>query len=104
MPSRKQYESAAHVLSTVPTSGSTLSSVGTTKTAGVMENIGSATTEQFKTTPAFFKAIDTTTSAVTPPQTPVPGLVNDGTEEPATPFMSVTNISIPSSWLSLIHI
>ena len=58
--SRKDYESTAHSLSTVPTSGSRLSSVGTTKTAGVMENIGSATSEQFKTSDAFLKGFITT--------------------------------------------
>ena len=98
--SRKIYETTAHALSSVPTAGSRLSSVGTTKTGGVMENIGSATSEQFKTTPAFFKGIDTTSSAVIPPSPgpPVPGLVNDGTEIPAVPFISLSNIQIQSSW------
>lgn len=100
MPARKNFESTGHTLSTVPTSGSRLSSVGTTKTAGVMENIGSATSEQFKTGDAFFKAIDTLKPAVTPPVPgpPVAGLVNDGTETPATPYISLTKIVIPSSW------
>ena len=97
--SRKIYESSAHSLSSVPTAGSRLSSVGTTKTGGVMENVGSATSEQFKTTPAFFKGIDTTSSAVVPPQSgPVPGTVKDGTEIPAVPFISLSNIQIQSYW------
>ena len=51
------------------------------------------TSEQFKTTPAFFKGIDTTSSAVVPPQSgPVPGTVKDGTEIPAVPFISLSNI------------
>ena len=99
MPARKTFESTGHTLSTVPTSGSRLSSVGTTKTAGVMENVGSATSEQFKTGDAFFQAIDTLKPAVVPPSgTPPPNSVNDGTETPATPYISLTKIVIPSSW------
>jgi len=97
--SRKDYESTAHSLSTFPTSGSRLSSVGTTKTAGVMENIGSATSEQFKTSDAFFKGIDTTNTQVVPPQSgPVAGTVKDGNEIPAVPFISLSNIQIQPSW------
>ena len=98
MPSRIQYESAAHVMSTEPAADETLANTGTGGTAGGKENIGTATSMTFDSGVAYFKCTDTTTSAVTPPQTPVPGLVNDGTESPATPYISVTGISIPSSW------
>ena len=98
MPSRIQYESAAHVMSTEPAADETLANTGTGGTAGGKENIGTATSLTFDSDVAYFKCTDTTTSAVTPPQTPVPGLVNDGTESPATPYISVTGISIPSSW------
>ena len=98
MPSRIQYESAAHVMSTEPSADETLANTGTGGAAGGKENIGTATSMTFDSGVAYFKCTDTTTAAVTPPSSPVPGLVNDGTESPATPYISVTGISIPSSW------
>ena len=98
MPSRITYESAAHVMSTEPSADAELANTGTGGTAGGKENVGTATSMTFDSGAAFFKCIDTTTAAVTPPTTPIPGLVNDGTESPATPYISVTGISIPSSW------
>jgi len=98
MPSRITYESAAHVMSTEPSADEELANTGTGGTAGGKENVGTATSMTFDSGAAFFKCIDTTTAAVTPPTTPIPGLVNDGTESPATPYISVTGISIPSSW------
>ena len=98
MPSRIQYESAAHVMSTEPAADEELTNTGTGGTAGGKENIGTATSMTFDSGVAYFKCTDTTTAAVTPPSSPVPGLVNDGTESPATPYISVTGISIPSSW------
>ena len=97
--SRKQYEAAAHVMTTVPTADAELANTGTGGTAGGKENIGTATSMTFDSGEAFFKCIDTTTAAVVPPSPPPPpGVVNDGFEIPATPYISVTGISIPSSW------
>ena len=98
MPSRIQFESAGHVMSTEPAADETLANTGTGGTGGGKENIGTATSMTFDSGVAYFKCTDTTTAAVTPPSSPVPGLVNDGTESPATPYISVTGISIPSSW------
>jgi len=99
MPARLTFESAAHVMSTEPTADAELANTGTGGTAGGKENIGSATSSTFDSGEAFFKCIDTTTAAVVPPSPPPPpGVVNDGTESPATPYISVTGISIPSSW------
>ena len=98
--SRKQFESLGHVMTTVPTADAELANTGTGGTAGGKENIGTATSMTFDSGEAFFKCIDTTTSAVVPPSPPpTPGTaVNDGFEIPATPYISVTGISIPSSW------
>ena len=99
MPARLTFESAAHVMTTEPTADAELANTGTGGTAGGKENIGSATSSTFDSGEAFFKCIDTTTAAVVPPSPPPPpGVVNDGTESPATPYISVTGISIPSSW------
>ena len=99
MPSRIQFESAAHVMTTEPSADETLANTGTGGTAGGKENIGTATSMTFDSGAAYFKRTDTTTAVVTPPSPPPsPGVVNDGTESPATPYISVTGISIPSSW------
>ncbi len=99
MPSRLAFESAAHVMTTEPSADETLANTGTGGTAGGKENIGTATSMTFDSGAAYFKCTDTTTAAVTPPSPPPPpGVVNDGTESPATPYISVTGISIPSSW------
>ena len=99
MPSRLAFESVGHVMTTEPSAGETLTNTGTGGTAGGKENIGTATSMTFDSGAAYFKCTDTTTAAVTPPSPPPPpGVVNDGTESPATPYISVTGISIPSSW------
>ena len=102
MPSRIQFESAGHVMSTEPAADETLTNTGTGGTAGGKENIGTATSMTFDSGVAYFKCTDTLTSAVTwpgnPPIVPGSGVVNDGTESCATPYISVTGISIPSSW------
>ena len=98
MPSRLAFESAGHVMSTEPAADETLTSTGTGGSAGGKENIGTATSMTFDSGAAYFKCIDTLTGAVTPPSPPPVGVVNDGTESCATPYISVTGISIPSSW------
>ena len=101
MPARILNEATGHVMSTVPTADAELANTGTGGTAGGKENIGSATSSTFDSGEAFFKCIDTTTAAVLPPSPNTligTGLVNDGSESPATPYISVTGISIPSSW------
>ena len=99
MPSRLAFESVGHVMTTEPSADETLTNTGTGGTAGGKENIGTATSMTFDSGAAYFKCTDTTTAAVTPPSPPPPpGVVNDGTESPATPYISVTGISIPSSW------
>lgn len=101
MPARIVNEAAGHVMTTVPTADAELVNTGTGGTAGGKENIGSATSSTFDSGEAFFKCIDTTTAAVLPPNPNTlvgTGLVNDGAESPATPYISVTGISIPSSW------
>jgi len=99
MPSRLAFESVGHVMTTEPSADETLTNTGTGGTAGGKENIGTATSMTFDSGEAYFKCIDTLTSAVTPPSAPPPiPAVNSGFEECATPYISVTGISIPSSW------
>ena len=82
-----------HSMVAVPAAGLTLTNTGA-KTAGGMENIGTATSSTFTMTD-----IITCTETVSVPATspPVPG-TTDGLETAAGPMISLTNISIPSSW------
>ena len=82
-----------HSMVAVPAAGLTLTNAGA-KTAGGMENIGTATSSTFTMTD-----IITCTETVAVPATspPVPG-TTDGLETAAGPMISLTNISIPSSW------
>ena len=101
MPSRIVNESTGHVMSTEPAADEELTNTGTGGTAGGKENIGTATSMTFDSGVAYFKCTDTLTTAVTPPSPNTiygSGVVNDGTESCATPYISVTGISIPSSW------
>ena len=84
---------AGHSMVAVPAAGLTLTNSGA-KTAGGMENIGTATSSTFTMTD-----IITCTETVAVPATspPVPG-TTDGLETAAGPMISLTNISIPSSW------
>ena len=89
MPARLQ---SGHAMSTLPAAGATLTNAGA-KTAGGMENIGTATSSTFTMT-EIMKCIDTYS---VPPVTGNPP-PQDGLETGATPVISLTNISIPSSW------
>ena len=73
----------------VPAAGLTLTNAGA-KTAGGMENIGTATSSTFTMTD-----IITCTETVAVPATspPVPG-TTDGLETAAGPMISLTNISV----------
>ena len=92
MPARLA-NAAKHTLTPVPAAGLTLTNAGA-KTAGGMENIGTATSSTFTMTD-----IITCTETVAVPATspPVTG-TTDGLETAAGPMISLTNISIPSSW------
>ena len=85
---------ASHVMSVLPAAGATLTNAGA-KTAGGMENIGTATSSTFTMT-EIMKCIDTYS---VPPNTPSPTPPPfDGLEVGSVPIISLTNISIPSSW------
>ena len=92
MPARSNYAEQGHLMVIAPTAGSTLPNAGSRSTGG-LEDEGSYTS-----TIAVFTCQDTLTAACVPPPTPVPGLLNDGTETCATPIISITNITIPSSY------
>ena len=91
MPARVQ---ASHVMSVLPAAGATLTNAGA-KTAGGMENVGTATSSTFTMTEVM-TCIDTYSVPLLPSPANVPP--NEGAETGATPVISLTNISIPSSW------
>ena len=85
---------SGHVLSTLPASGATLTNSAGSKTAGGMENVGTATSSLYTMT-EIIECIETVSvPLISPPGTPP----NDGLETAAGPLISITNISIPSSW------
>ena len=86
--------SSAHAMVTVPTAGATLTNSGA-KTAGGMENVGTATSSTF-TMAEEIKCIDTYS---VPPNTPSPTPPPyDGLEVGAVPVISLTNITLPTPW------
>ena len=86
--------SAAHAMVTVPTAGATLTNSGE-KTAGGMENVGTATSSTFTMTEIV--TCTETVAAPIPGSGPIPGSY-DGLETAAGPMIAITDISIPSSW------
>ena len=91
MPARVQ---ASHVMTTVPAAATTFTNSGE-KTAGGMENVGTATSSTF-TMAEEIKCIDTYS---VPPNTPSPvPPPYDGLETGAVPLISLTNISLPTPW------
>ena len=87
---------SGHVMSTVPAADTTLLNAGP-RTKGGMENVGTATSNTFTmTTPPEIKCIDTYNVPMLPSPANVPP--NEGGETGAVPVISLTNISIPSSW------
>ena len=90
MPARVQ---GSHVMSTVPAAATTFTNSGA-KTAGGMENVGTATSSTF-TMVEEIKCIDTyNVPIINPPNLPP----NEGNETGATPVISLTNISLPTPW------
>ena len=89
---------SGHVLSTEPGAGATLTNSAGSKTAGGMENVGTATSNTFTMTSPVteIKCIDTYSVPILPSPANVPP--NEGAETGSTPVISLTNISIPSSW------
>ena len=87
---------SGHAMSTEPAAGVTLLNAPP-RSKGGMENVGSATSNTFTMTSPVteIKCIDTySVPLISPPGTPP----NDGAEIGAIPVISLTNISIPSSW------
>ena len=89
MPARLQ---SGHAMTTLPAAGATLTN-SPPRTTGGMENIGTATSETFTMT----EIRSCTDTYSVPPITGNPP-PQDGAETGATPVISLTNISIPSSW------
>ena len=91
MPARVQ---ANHVMTTTPTAAATLTNAGA-RTTGGMENIGTATSETFTMTEVM-TCVDTYSVPPLSPPANVPPY--EGGETGATPVISLTNISMPSTW------
>ena len=93
MPARVA-NAAGHALSTMaPANNAKLTNEGA-RSAGGLENLGTQTSNTFTATEDI-KCIETVSVPATSP--PVPG-TTDGLETAAGPMISVTNISVPSSW------
>ena len=85
---------SGHVLSTnAPANNAKLTNSGA-RSKGGMENVGSATSNTFTATEDIECIETVSVPLISPPGTPP----NDGLETAAGPMISVTNISIPSSW------
>ena len=91
---------SAHVLSTTPAAGATLTNAGT-RTTGGMENIGTATSETFTMTEVM-TCVDTYSVPINdpsnPPGPPPNNAPNDGLEIGSVPVISLTNITLPTPW------
>ena len=92
MPARLANAST-HSIAALPAAGATLTNSGA-KTAGGMENVGTATSETFTMTEIMTCIETVNVPLISPPGTPP----NDGLQVAAGPKISLTNISIPSSW------
>ena len=83
---------AGHSMAVLPAAG-TLTNAGS-RTTGGMENVGTATSETFTMTEIMTCIETVNVPLISPPGTPP----NDGLQVAAGPKISLTNISIPSSW------
>ena len=83
---------AGHSMAALPAAG-TLTNAGS-RTTGGMENVGTATSETFTMTEIMTCIETVAVPLISPPGTPP----NDGLQVAAGPKISLTNISIPSSW------
>ena len=81
-----------HSMAALPAAG-TLTNAGS-RTTGGMENVGTATSETFTMTEIMTCIETVAVPLISPPGTPP----NDGLQVAAGPKISLTNISIPSSW------
>ena len=85
---------SGHVLSTnAPANNAKLTNSGA-RSKGGMENVGSATSNTFTATEDIECIETVSVPLISPPGSPP----NDGLELACGPMISVTNISIPSSW------
>ena len=91
MPARLANVSS-HSIAALPAAG-TLTNAGA-KTAGGMENIGTATSSTFTMTEIMACTDTYSVPLISPPGT----APNDGLEIGAVPVISLTNISIPTPW------
>ena len=87
--------SSAHAMVTVPTSGATLTNSAGSKTAGGMENVGTATSSLYTMTEII--TCTETVNAPIPGSGPIPGSY-DGLETAAGPMIAITDISLPTPW------
>jgi len=92
MPARLANAST-HSIAAVPAAATTFTNAGA-KTAGGMENVGTATSETF-TMAETITCTETVNSPKTDPPVPI---VSDGLETAAGPMIAITDISLPTPW------
>ena len=90
---------AAHSMVTEPTSGATLTNSAGSKTAGGMENVGTATSSLYTMTETITCRENVNAPIPGYPSNPAPIVGSyDGAETPAGPLIAITNISLPTPW------
>ena len=92
MPARLANAST-HSIAVLPAAGATLTNSGA-KTAGGMENVGTATSETF----TMAETITCTETVAAPITSPPVVPVSDGAETAAGPMIAITDISLPTPW------
>ena len=92
MPARL-VNASKHTMVAVPSAATTFTNAGA-KTAGGMENVGTATSETF-TMAETITCTETVNSPITSPPVPI---VSDGAETAAGPMIAITDITLPTPW------
>ena len=92
MPARL-VNASGHSIAALPAAGATLTNAGA-KTAGGMENIGTATSETFTMSETMTCTETVNVPITSPPVVPV----SDGAETAAGPMIAITDISLPTPW------
>ena len=92
MPARL-VNASKHTMVAVPSAATTFTNAGA-KTAGGMENVGTATSETF-TMAETITCTETVNSPITNPPVPI---VSDGLETAAGAMIGITDITLPTPW------
>ena len=91
--SARLVNASKHTMVAVPSAATTFTNAGA-KTAGGMENVGTATSETF----TMAETITCTETVAAPITSPPVVPVSDGAETAAGPMIAITDISLPTPW------